>query len=525
MTDETPAPTIIIGCFVPVAPHSSDPNAPTEYRKAEVLSIRNAEVSITNADFYVHYEGFNKRLDEWVPYRRLKMDAVEFPKKKKAPGGGHGHSGTPAKSKGAASKGTKIGQKTPAAKGQAKVHSKGTPATPGPLEVSSKGNKKRKRDSIALGVASAKKSGKENSLVGEGGKAATGEDEEGYGEEDMDGDDQGSAMDVDGTEGADAQERNEGEDGDNAMTMEVDENGDYLEPAGFSKEKEIEKLRTSGSMTQCVTEIARVKNINQIIMGKHEVDTWYFAPYPEEYSKLDHIYICEFCLEPYGSRKSFERHRMKCTLKHPPGNEIYRKDHISFFEIDGRKQRGYCRNLCLLSKLFLDHKTLYYDVDPFLFYIMTASDSYGCHLLGYFSKEKQSAEDYNVACILTLPQHQRMGYGKMLIAFSYELSKLEKKAGSPEKPLSDLGLLSYRSFWADTILEVLYNYNGEITVQELSEITSITIEDIKHTLQNLDVFKYYKGQYIICLSQKNIEYHEKNMKKGKIRIDPVSESA
>jgi hypothetical protein len=29
------------------------------------------------------------------------------------------------------------------------------------------------------------------------------------------------------------------------------------------------------------------------------------------------------------------------------------------------------QSLCLLSKLFLDHKTLYYDVDPFLFYVMT----------------------------------------------------------------------------------------------------------------------------------------------------------
>ncbi len=47
---------------------------------------------------------------------------------------------------------------------------------------------------------------------------------------------------------------------------------------GFSKEKEIEKLRTSGSRTQSVAEIARVKNINTISMGKHEVDTWYFAP-------------------------------------------------------------------------------------------------------------------------------------------------------------------------------------------------------------------------------------------------------
>ena len=46
----------------------------------------------------------------------------------------------------------------------------------------------------------------------------------------------------------------------------------------------------------------------------------------------------------------------------------------------------YAQNLCLLAKLFLDHKTLYYDTDPFLFYIMTEYDSYGFHIIGYFSK-------------------------------------------------------------------------------------------------------------------------------------------
>ena len=87
------------------------------------------------------------------------------------------------------------------------------------------------------------------------------------------------------------------------------------------------------------------------------------------------------------------------------------------FEIDGRKERIYCQNLCYLAKLFLDHKTLYYDVDLFLFYVLCECDERGCHMVGYFSKEKHSEEHYNLACILTLPPYQRKGYGKFLIAF------------------------------------------------------------------------------------------------------------
>lgn len=50
-----------------------------------------------------------------------------------------------------------------------------------------------------------------------------------------------------------------------------------------------------------------------------------------------------------------------------------------------------------------------------------------CLQVGYFSKEKSSEEGYNLACILTLPCYQKKGYGKFLISFSYELSKLEGK--------------------------------------------------------------------------------------------------
>ena len=44
-------------------------------------------------------------------------------------------------------------------------------------------------------------------------------------------------------------------------------------------------------------EITKVKNINKIVFGKFEIDTWYFSPYPEDYAKLDYLYICEFCLK------------------------------------------------------------------------------------------------------------------------------------------------------------------------------------------------------------------------------------
>ena len=75
-------------------------------------------------------------------------------------------------------------------------------------------------------------------------------------------------------------------------------------------------------------------------------------------------------------------------VRHPPGNEIYRHGKLAMFEIDGLQEKVYCQNLCYIAKLFLDHKTLYYDVDPFLFYVLCELDDQGFHPVGYFSKEK-----------------------------------------------------------------------------------------------------------------------------------------
>lgn len=232
--------------------------------------------------------------------------------------------------------------------------------------------------------------------------------------------------------------------------------------------------------------------IECIEFGGWEIDTWYAAPYPEEYSRNRVLFICEFCLKYMNSDYVAWRHKLKCPAKHPPGDEIYRSGSISVFEVDGRKNPVYCQNLCLLAKLFLGSKTLYYDVEPFLFYVLCEYDDMGYHFVGYFSKEKRASSQNNVSCILTLPIHQRKGYGNLLIDFSYLLTRVEGKCGSPEKPLSDMGLVSYRNYWRLVMCRYLISYVPEdrherkgLSVKQISDDTGMTADDVISALEGL----------------------------------------
>ncbi|XP_026280546.1 histone acetyltransferase KAT7 isoform X1 [Frankliniella occidentalis] len=281
---------------------------------------------------------------------------------------------------------------------------------------------------------------------------------------------------------------------------------------------------TSQKLEEDLKSLPFTKGTKYIEMGKHEMEVWYQSPYPDDYARLPKLYLCEFCLRYMKSCTILKRHAVKCVWRHPPGKEVYRKDKLSVWEVDGKRYKLYCQNLCLLAKFFLDHKTLYYDVEPFLFYVMTLNDGDGCHTVGYFSKEKNSFQNYNVSCILTLPPYQRQGFGRLLIDFSYLLTRQEGKMGSPEKPLSDLGLISYRSYWKDVLLEYLCNFGGkELMVKDISQEMAINPSDIVSTLQAMGMIKYWKGKHIILKKQDVLEdYQERSKRRSPVfkELDP-----
>lgn len=91
--------------------------------------------------------------------------------------------------------------------------------------------------------------------------------------------------------------------------------------------------------------------------------------------------------------------------------------------------------------------------------------------------------------------------------YTCQCLELYPVVGTPERPLSDLGQVSYRSYWSRVVLRVLHQHRGSISVRDISTQTSIREPDIVSALTSLNLLKYWKGQHIISATPKIIEEH------------------
>lgn len=244
---------------------------------------------------------------------------------------------------------------------------------------------------------------------------------------------------------------------------------------------------------------SKPRNFDKVNFGTWQIKTWYHSPYPlacidEEESTVttgpskngdgyassrvqsskkggnrnrsrvhtnesqpvveeELLWVCDKCFKYHRDGTILQSHqKYHCHMNKPPGDLVYDNGLHRIYEVDGSKEKLYCQNLSLFGKFFIDIKTLFFDCENFVFYILTELAGGRDHVLGFFSKEKLSYDGYNLACIVIFPPYQRKRYGMLLIEFSYELSRRDGLFGTPERPLSELGLRSYLTFWIGALV-------------------------------------------------------------------------
>jgi hypothetical protein len=265
------------------------------------------------------------------------------------------------------------------------------------------------------------------------------------------------------------------------------------------------------------------RNIQNVVLGDLLFKPWNQSIYPEDLvaKDADRLYVCRWCFRYSCNGDTFEEHKHACEHRTtPPGTKVYDHGGYAVWEVDGQNHKLFGQNLSLFAKLFLDHKTVFFDVATFLYYILTftdPNDSENYYVLGFFSKEKLSWDANNLACILIFPPYQHKQLGKLLMGVSYKLSGWDSNTGpigGPEKPLSELGHKSYVRFWAERVARFLLRgkYNNSsldtdqqkpsstpkgsrkrllretMTVEELGLGTGMLTEDVITALKSMGLF-------------------------------------
>ncbi|KAJ5468052.1 hypothetical protein N7475_005804 [Penicillium sp. IBT 31633x] len=266
------------------------------------------------------------------------------------------------------------------------------------------------------------------------------------------------------------------------------------------------------------------RNVDNVVLGDLLFKPWNQSIYPEDLvaKNTDRLYVCRWCFRYSCNGEILEEHKHACEHRTtPPGTKVYDHGGYAVWEVDGQNHKLFGQNLSLFAKLFLDHKTVFFDVATFLYYILTftdPNDSDSYHVLGFFSKEKLSWDANNLACILIFPPYQHKQLGKLLMGVSYKLSGWDSNGGcigGPEKPLSELGNKSYVRFWAERIARFLLRgkqssislesdqpkpsstpkgsrkrpLRESMTVEELGLGTGMLTEDVITALKSMGLFE------------------------------------
>lgn len=295
-------------------------------------------------------------------------------------------------------------------------------------------------------------------------------------------------------------------------------------------------------------------NIGLVVFGEYQFNTWYGngayfnsagdlelgidsidagssssrkTPVVDSLLWLDNLYVCEHCFKYTADESKMTLHRTLCPLRtpFPPLGRLVYSDTKSPYlikHVRGFTHELFCQNLSLFGKLFLDDKSVYYNVDCFDFYILYGFDPQDEDIsgsllrkyfkpMGFFSREVNSWEaDNNLACICVFPPYQRLHLGQLLIEFLYALALVTPYMArlGPEFPLSPYGKVSYLRFWSKKLASLITTdlaHKKTITLLEIGNRTGFRKEDILLALEYMDVLQEDPHDERLFLSTEKVQ--------------------
>jgi hypothetical protein len=268
------------------------------------------------------------------------------------------------------------------------------------------------------------------------------------------------------------------------------------------------------------------RNVEYVVFGGLKFKAQYAAEYPSELigaqteipktSTLPTLFVCEKCFAYTRHPGDSLRHAHYCSQKIVPGDTIY--DHKGEGVWKVRKLDGaspdhklLLQRLSMFAKMYIDSKSVLYEVWNFDYYLLTHTNSQGDEqIVGYFSKEKASWNNFNLACILILPPWQKNGLGNILGELSYEISRRKGEIGGPERPISEVGHMGYMRLWGKKICKYLLDSpltetkigSGEKNIKLISEATGVSPLDCLDFFETLQKTEMPDGPQMLKMKTK-----------------------